>query len=450
METTAVDNLSVDAALLERYRASLPSFVKPMFAEPISIDHGDGSAIFTAKGDRYLDFFGGVLTTMIGHNHPKVTAAVQEQAAKVMHTSTLYLNEPMIELAERICRLSGIPDARVFFTASGSEANDTALLLATSYRKSNQVLAMRNSYHGRSFTTQAITSHSSWSSTSISGLDVKFVQGGYRLRSPFRDLDDAAFTEACVDDLAQMLDMVSAGDVACLIAEPIQGVGGFATPPDGFFGAFQKELDARSILLISDEVQTGWGRTGEHFWGYEAHDIVPDMLTFAKGVGNGAALAGVVARAEIMDTIQVTSFSTFGGNPLSAAAGNATLQALEDENMQANALARGNQLTAGLAPAVEANDWIAELRGKGLMQALEFVHDGSNEPDAATTAEFLERCRAHGLLVGKGGLYGNVVRIAPMLNVTEAEMDEAIAAMLAAIDDINANGWIPRRETPRP
>ena len=439
METTAVDNLSVDAALLKRYRASLPSFVKPMFTEPISIDHGDGSAVFTAEGDRYLDFFGGVLTTMIGHNHPKVTAAVQEQAAKVMHTSTLYLNEPMIELAERICRLSGIPDARVFFTASGSEANDTALLLATSYRKSNQVLAMRNSYHGRSFTTQAITSHSSWSSTSISGLDVNFVQGGYRLRSPFRDLDDAAFTEACVDDLAQMLDMVSAGDVACLIAEPIQGVGGFATPPDGFFGAFQKELDARGILLISDEVQTGWGRTGEHFWGYEAHDIVPDMLTFAKGVGNGAALAGVVARAENMDTIQVTSFSTFGGNPLSAAAGNATLQAIEDEGMQANALARGKQLTAGLTPAVEANDWIAELRGKGLMQALEFVHEGSNEPDAATTAEFLERCRAHGLLVGKGGLYGNVIRIAPMLNVTEAEMDEAIAAMLAAIDDINAN-----------
>ena len=434
-----MENSSVDAQLLERYRAVLPSFVKPMFDEPISIDRGEGSYVFTAGGDRYLDFFGGVLTTMIGHNHPKVAAAVAEQAAKVMHTSTLYLNEPMIELAERITNLSGIPDARVFFTASGTEANDTALLLATSFRKSNQVLAMRNSYHGRSFTAQAITSHSSWSSTSISGLDVNFVQGGYRLRSPFRDLDDAAFTEACVDDLAQMLDMMSAGDVACLIAEPIQGVGGFATPPDGFFGAFKKELDARGILLISDEVQTGWGRTGEHFWGYQAHDTVPDMLTFAKGVGNGAALAGVVARAEIMDTIQVTSFSTFGGNPLSAAAGNATLQALADEDMQANALARGRQLTAGLEAAVASNDWMAELRGKGLMQAIEFVHEGSNEADAATAGVFLERCRAHGLLVGKGGLYGNVIRIAPMLNVTEAEMDEGIQAMLAAIDDINAN-----------
>ena len=430
---------TIDADLHARYRAVLPSFVKPMFAEPISIDRGEGSHVFSVGGDRYLDFFGGVLTTMIGHNHPKVAAAVVEQAAKVMHTSTLYLNEPMIELAERICRLSGIPDARVFFTSSGTEANDTALLLATSYRKSNQVLAMRNSYHGRSFTAQAITSHSSWSSTSISGLDVHFVQGGYRLRSPFREFDDAAFTDACVDDLAQMLDMMSAGDVACLIAEPIQGVGGFATPPDGFFGAFKKELDARGILLISDEVQTGWGRTGEHFWGYQAHDMVPDMLTFAKGVGNGAALAGVVARAEIMDTIQVTSFSTFGGNPLSAAAGNATLQALEDEDMQTNALLRGEQLRAGLAAAVDANGWIAELRGKGLMQALEFVHDGSNEPDAATAGEFLERCRAHGLLVGKGGLYGNVIRIAPMLNVTEDEMADGIAAMLAAVDDINQN-----------
>jgi len=430
---------TIDADLHARYRAVLPSFVKPMFAEPISIDRGEGSHVFSVGGDRYLDFFGGVLTTMIGHNHPKVAAAVAEQAAKVMHTSTLYLNEPMIELAERICRLSGIPDARVFFTSSGTEANDTALLLATSYRKSNQVLAMRNSYHGRSFTAQAITSHSSWSSTSISGLDVHFVQGGYRLRSPFREFDDAAFTDACVDDLAQMLDMMSAGDVACLIAEPIQGVGGFATPPDGFFGAFKKELDARGILLISDEVQTGWGRTGEHFWGYQAHDMVPDMLTFAKGVGNGAALAGVVARAEIMDTIQVTSFSTFGGNPLSAAAGNATLQALEDEDMQTNALLRGEQLRAGLAAAVDANEWIAELRGKGLMQAIEFVHDGSNEPDAATAGEFLERCRAHGLLVGKGGLYGNVIRIAPMLNVTEDEMADGIAAMLAAIDDINQN-----------
>ncbi|MFV2039265.1 MAG: aminotransferase class III-fold pyridoxal phosphate-dependent enzyme, partial [Acidimicrobiales bacterium] len=225
--------MTTNAELHQRYRAVLPSFVAPLYAEPISIDRGEGGYVWDLEGNRYLDFFGGVLTTMIGHANPEVVAAVQAQAAKIMHTSTLYLSEPMIALAEEIAAVSGIPDARVFFTTSGSEANDTAILLATSYRKSNQVLAMRNSYHGRSFTAQAITSHSSWSSTSLSGLSVNFVQGAYRLRSPFRDLDDDEFTQACVDDLQQVLDMMTSGDVACLIAEPIQGVGGFATPPDG-------------------------------------------------------------------------------------------------------------------------------------------------------------------------------------------------------------------------
>ena len=286
--------MTTSADLAARYRRVLPSFLSPYYAEPMSIDRGEGSYVWDLEGHRYLDFFGGVLTTMIGHNHPDVTAAVQAQAAKVMHTSTLYLSEPMIEFAEMVASASGIPDARVFFTPSGTEANDTAILLATSYRKSNQVLAIRNSYHGRSFTTQAITSHSSWSSTSLSGLQVQFVQGGYRLRSPFRDLDDDAYADACVGDLVQLLDMTSAGDVACLIAEPIQGVGGFTTPPDGMFGRFHKELSNRGILFVSDEVQTGWGRTGEHFWGYQAHGITPDIMTFAKGVGNGITLAGLV------------------------------------------------------------------------------------------------------------------------------------------------------------
>ena len=213
----------------------------------------------------------------------------------------------MIELAEQIAALSGIPDARVFFTTSGTEANDTALLLATAYRQvepgaGDAQQLPRPLLHGPGHHR----AQRSWSSTSLSGLNVTFVQGGYRLRSPFRARSTTSdFTEACVDDLAQLLDMTTAGDVACLIAEPIQGVGGFATPPDGFFGAMKKELDNRGILFISDEVQTGWGRTGEHFWGYQAHGVVPDMLTFAKGVGNGITLAGVVARAEIMDTIKV-------------------------------------------------------------------------------------------------------------------------------------------------
>jgi 4-aminobutyrate aminotransferase len=428
--------VATTAELADRYRRVLPSFLAPYYPEPISIDRGDGSYVWDLEGNRYLDFFGGVLTTMIGHDHPDVTAAVREQAAKVMHTSTLYLSEPMIEFAEMVADVSGIPDARVYFTPSGSEANDAALLFATAARKSNQILAVRNSYHGRSFAVQAITSHASWKSTSISGLQVQFVQGGYRLRSPFRDLDEDAFAEACVADLVQLLDMTSAGDVAAMIAEPIQGVGGFAVPPDDLFGRFGKELSNRGILFISDEVQTGWGRTGDHFWGYQAHGIVPDMLTFAKGVGNGITLAGVVARAELMDAIDVLQFSTFGGNPLSAAAGMATLRAVRRDDMQANAKAMGERFAAAMAPVAEATPWIAEMRGRGLMWAFEVCEPGGIEPDKQRTAEFHEACRRHGVLVGKGGLYGNVIRLAPMLNVTADEMDEGIAAMTAAIADV--------------
>ncbi len=226
--------------------------------------------------------------------------------------------------------------------------------------------------------------------------------------------------------------MTSAGDVAGMIAEPIQGVGGFATPPDGFFGAMKKELDNRGILFISDEVQTGWGRTGEHFWGYEAHGIVPDMLTFAKGVGNGIALAGIVARAEIFDTINVTHFSTFGGNPLSAAGGLATINEVVENDLQGNALRMGGRLRAALDELAEETPWLIEARGKGLMQAIETVQPGTNEPSPERAVEMMERCKDHGLLVGKGGLYGNVLRIAPMMNVSAEDMDTGIARIRAA------------------
>jgi len=279
----------------------------------------------------------------------------------------------------------------------------------------------------------AITGHRSWSASSFSGLSVSFVHGGYRLRSPFRDLDDEAYTQACVADLVQIIDMTTSGDVACLIAEPIQGVGGFAVPPDGFFGAMKKELDNHQILFVADEVQTGWGRTGDHFWGYQAHGIVPDILTFAKGVGNGITLAGVVARAEVMDCIQAVSFSTFGGNPLSAAAGRATLRYVLDHDLQANAKTMGERLRAGLDALVDAAPWLAEARGRGLMQAIEMVYPGTIEPDAARSNAVLEACKAEGLLVGKGGLYGNVIRIAPMLTVTASEIDEGLRALGAAV-----------------
>ena len=349
----------------------------------------------------------------------------------------------MIELAEEIGAASGIPNARVFFTTSGSEANDTALMLATSYRNSNEILAMRHSYHGRTFATQAITSQSTWLSSRISGLSVNYVQGPYRLRSPFQDMQDEDFTKACVVDLQQILDTATTGNVACLIFEPIQGVGGFAIPPDGFYGEMSKVLSNYGTLLISDEVQTGWGRTGEHFWGYQAHGITPDMLTFAKGVGNGITLAGVVARAEIMESVTALNFSTFGGNPLSAAAGLATFREVKGKDMQGNALDMGKRLKSGLEEVVSTTSWIGDLRGRGLMVALEIVGtdsgSGNTEPYPERAAEFLETCKDHGLLLGKGGAYGNVIRITPMLNATASEIDEGIEAISAAIKAIGSS-----------
>jgi 4-aminobutyrate aminotransferase len=423
--------------LYARTRATLPAWLAIYYEQPIAIDHGEGRYVWDLEGNRYLDFFGGILTTMTGYSVPEVTEAIKEQAGKVLHTSTLYLSEPMVELAEQIAELSGIPDAKVFFTPSGTAANDAAIMLATAYRGSNQVLALRNSYHGRSFTAVAVTANRSWSPTAYTGLNVSFVHGGYKLRSPFGHLDDEAFTAACVDDLRQVIDMMTSGDVACFIAEPIQGVGGFATPPDGFFGAFKEVLDEYGILFISDEVQTGWGRTGENFWGYQAHGITPDIMTFAKGVGNGLALGGVVARAEIMDAFQANSISTFGGNPLATAGALANLKYLLENNLQGNALKQGARMRDILEPVVNETEWIAELRGKGLMLAVETVVPGSGEPDGSKAAALMEGTKERGLLVGKGGLYGNVLRIAPPLSITDEETEEGAAIIADAIRDLS-------------
>ncbi len=419
--------------LLQRHRKVLPSWMALYYAEPIAIVDGEGRRVVDAEGVEYLDFFGGILTTMTGYKVPEVVEAIREQAGKMLHTSTLYLIESQIALAEQIAKLSGIPGAKVFFTNSGTEANDAALMLATQYRKSNQVLAMRNSYHGKSHSAVAITGQASWSPTTFSPFNVTYVHSGYKYRSPFGHLPDAEFIEACADDLRDLLGIATAGDVACLIAEPIQGVGGFTTPPDGFYAGIKEVLDEHGILFISDEVQTGWGRTGEHFWGYQAHGITPDMLTFAKGLGNGLAMAGVVCRGDIMDSLPANSISTFGGNPLSTTGAFANLEYLLRNDLQTNAYKIGQQLRSGLdAMAAEVPN-IGDVRGKGLMLGVEFVVPGGKDPDPATTAQVMEEARAGGLLIGKGGVHGNVLRIAPPLSITEDEAAEGLEILGSAV-----------------
>jgi 4-aminobutyrate aminotransferase len=420
--------------LLARHRAVLPNWVALYYDEPIEIVRGSGRRVWDADGNAYLDFFAGILTNMLGYDVPEVRAAITEQVERgVVHTSTLYLIRSQVELAERIAELSGIPDAKVFFTTSGTEANDLALMLATGARRSNQVLALRNSYHGRSFTAIGVTGIRGWSASSLSPVQVSYVHGGYRYRSPFRDLSDADYIAACVADLRDVIETATAGDVACLIAEPIQGVGGFAVPPDGFFAAVKEVLDSYGILLVSDEVQTGWGRTGEHFWGMGAHGVVPDVLTFAKGLGNGLSIGGVVARRELMDGLGANSISTFGGNPLATAAAAATLTYLLDHDLQANALKVGSRLLSGLRDLAARHPAVGDVRGKGLMAAIELVTPGTDRPDLAATAALMEQTRRGGLLVGKGGRLGNVLRIAPPLTLTEDEADEGLRILDAAL-----------------
>jgi 4-aminobutyrate aminotransferase len=421
------------AELLARHKKVLPSWMVLYYGEPIALVDGEGRRVIDAEGNEYLDFFAGILTTMTGYKVPEVVDAIKAQAEKMLHTSTLYLIENQIELAEKIAAVSGIPDAKVFFTNSGTEANDAALMLATQYRKSNQVLAIRGSYHGKSHSTVAITGQRNWSSTSLYPFNVTYVHGGYRYRSPFGHLSDAEFTAACVADLENMIEVGTAGDIACMIAEPIQGVGGFVTPPDGFFGAMKEVLDRHGILFIADEVQTGWGRTGEHFWGYQSHGITPDIFTFAKGLGNGMAMAGVVASAELMDSLPANSISTFGGNPLSTAAAIANLDFVLEHDLQTNAYKVGNHLKNRIEGLAERVDMIGEVRGKGLMLGVELVKPGGKEPNAPAAAVVMEEAKKEGLLIGKGGMYGNVLRIAPALTLTEAEADEGYTKLEAAV-----------------
>lgn len=425
--------MSRHAELLERHRRVMPTWIGLYYDDPIELVSAKDCWVTDGEGHSYLDFFGGILTTSVGYNVDEFVEAVRLQAGRMVHSSTLYLIRPMVELAERIAALSQIPEAKVFFVSSGSEAVDAALMMSATARQSNQVLAVRNSYHGRSFASVGVTGNRSWSPSSFAPLAVSWIHGGDRLRGMFAQMSDSLVCQTAARDLREVIETTTAGDVACLIAEPIQGVGGFVVPPDGFFGALQEVLREYGILYVSDEVQTGWGRTGEHFWGYQAHGVEPDLMTFAKGLGNGLAIGGVVGRSAVVDSIATNSISTFGGNPLSTAGALATLDYILDHDLQGNALAVGTTMLNELSNAVVKLPMVAEVRGKGLMIGIELVEPGTLTPLPAAAAAVLQAARERGLLVGKGGLYGNVLRLSPPMSLTAAEAKDGTNRLIAAL-----------------
>jgi 4-aminobutyrate aminotransferase len=422
--------------LLKRHKSVMPEWVALYYDDPIELSHGEGFRVWDSEGNEYLDFFGGIVTTISGHNIPEIVEAVREQAGKILHSSTLYLIENQVKLAEKLISLSPISgDQKVYFLSSGSEANEAALLFATQYRKSSEVLAMRGSYHGGSFGTMGITGQSTWRPTSRSALDVTYAMPPHHSYSSLygRYEKNAEFARACAEDMRDLIRTATTGHVAALIAEPVQGVGGFIELPPEYIRGVKEVLDETGILYISDEVQTAFGRTGTHFWGIEESGIEPDMITMAKGLGNGLAIGAVMGRAEIIDSMSgKLHLATFGGNHLSTAGALANLNYILDNDLQKNADEVGGYLKDRLIDMAKESPIVGEVRGRGLMLALEMVGpDGSPNPAAAV--RFLQACRERGVLVGKGGIGANAIRVSPPLTITREAAEEAANAFEEAL-----------------
>jgi 4-aminobutyrate aminotransferase len=423
--------------LLARHKEVMPSWLLLYYDEPIELVRGEGARVWDAAGKEYLDFFGGIVTTISGHVVPKIVEALTEQANKIAHTSTLYLIRPMVELAERLTGLAPIdPPTKAFFVGSGTEAVEAALLFATSWRRSNEIIALRNSYHGRSFGAVGITGNKGWSATSFSPLNVSYALAPYCYRCPL-GLKYPDCGVACAEDLRSVIETTTTGEPAAMIAEPIQGVGGFVTPPAEYFGIVKSILDEFGIPFIADEVQTGFGRTGESFWGIEAYGVRPDAMVCAKGLGNGMSIGAVVGRADMVDSLRANSISTFGGNPLASTYALANLDHIEEDDLQQNAYKVGDYLYRGLKDLEVRFDIVGEVRGKGLMIGVELVKDGeSKDPSPEAAARVMEISKERGLLVGKGGLYGNVLRISPPLSISEDDAARAVETLEVAFGEV--------------
>ena len=422
--------------LRKRHAAALPEWIALYYERPMELVRGEGFRVWDSEGNEYLDFFGGIVTTISGHAVPEIVEAVQEQAAKIFHSSTLYLIENQVMLAEKLIELAPISGhKKVFFTVSGTEANEAALLFATTYRGSSEVIALRSSYHGRSFATMGITGQSSWRPTARSPLDVQYVANPYQYRCSFCR-NEGRCNLLCADDLHAVIETQTTGHVAAFIAEPIQGVGGFIEAPPGYFERVKEILDKTGVLLISDEVQTAFGRTGSHFWGIEAFDAEPDLVTMAKGLGNGLSIGAVMGRAEIIDSINPNlHVSTFGGNHLSSAGALANLNYILENDLQRNADEVGGYLKDRLLKMAEKHPVIGEVRGRGLMLGMEMV-GSDGEPDPQAAVGFMQVCRERGVLVGKGGINANAIRVSPPLTVTREAAKEAANVFEEALAEI--------------
>ncbi len=418
--------------ITQRHKKHLWSSHILYYKEPVAFDRGEGAYIYDVDDNKYLDFFGGILTTSVGNNHPKIVKRVSEQIAKVIHTSTLYPHANQVALAEKLAELTPGQLETSYFTNSGSEANELAVLAARQHTGNMDIIALRHGYSGGTAVTKSLTAQDSWRFDPIMTAGIKYTHNGYCYRCPFNLKPETCGT-ACAQDLENVIRTTTSGKIAAVLFEPIQGVGGFITPPPDFLKIISEIARQYDGLVIADEVQGGFGRTGKHWFSVSHWDVEPDMMTMAKGIANGFPLGNVIATDKVSKGMEGAGLiiNTFGGNPVTTMAATATIEVLEEEAGPEHCRAMGEILLEGLLKLQEKYSLIGDVRGKGLMMGLELVKNRTTkEPAPEEVNHIFEETKKLGLLIGKGGLYGNVIRIAPPLNIGE----DAIAEALDKID----------------
>lgn len=413
------------------------------YEQPLVISHAKDQYVWDADGKQYLDFFGGIVTVSVGHCNEEVNRKVHAQLDRLQHVSTVFANEPQVALAKKLAQITpGGKLTKSFFTNSGTEANETAILAARCYTGSAEIVALRYSYHGRSSLAMGLTAQANWRLGPAMQPGIAHAVNAYCYRCPY-GLSYPTCEVRCARDVEEVIRTTTSGRIAGFIAEPIQGVAGFITPPKEYFPIVAETVKKYGGVFISDEVQTAWGRTGGKWFGIEQWGVQPDIITSAKGLGNGAPIGVTIARPEVADSVRGANISTFGGNPIATTAAKAVLDFIEDQKLSINAAEVGAYFRDKLLELQSRHAIIGDVRGMGLLQAVELVEDRkSKKPAAAQTVAVMDAARQNGILVGKGGLNGNVLRFSPPMNIGKSDVDEfaklldaslAKAAALAAV-----------------
>ena len=410
------------------------------YEEPVVITEAQGSWVSDANGDRYLDFFGGILTVSLGHCQPEITEAVSRQMGTLGHVSTLYPTENMVRVAKHLAELTPGNLQKSFFTNSGTEADETAVMLAKIHTGRQEIIALRHGYSGRSQLSMNLTAHAGWRLAGSSIPGIKHARSPYCYRCPWKASPSTCGLE-CAKDIEELIQTETSGEIAAFLAEPIQGVGGFITPPDDYFEVAVGIIRNYGGVFICDEVQTGFGRTGDKWFGIEHSGVDPEIMTMAKGIANGMPVANTIATPEVANSFTGKSISTYGGNPVSMAATDATLSVMVREDIPSRAASLGRIVREHLTAMKAKYDIIGDVRGKGLMQAIELVEDRKSKvPAVEKTSALMEAAKRHGLLIGRGGLYNNVIRLTPPMLSTPEEILEGCRLLDVALGEVVGRG----------